>query len=79
MMIGYRTSRPKQPNAYTSLSVVGYTVTSLATSSGARYRVVPVCSLVVVIPVPSASRNTLARPKSQILGTPYTSTKTFPW
>jgi hypothetical protein len=78
-VIARRTFNPRQPSAYRSLAVVGYTVASLLTSSGARYLVVPVCSLVVVMPVLSASRNTRASPKSQILGTPWSSTRTFPF
>jgi hypothetical protein len=48
------------------------------TNSGARYLSVPVCSVVVVNPVSSSSRNMRASPKSHILGRPDESIRTFP-
>jgi hypothetical protein len=38
---GNHTSNPTHPRAYTSLWVVGFTMSSERTSSGARYRSVP--------------------------------------
>lgn len=73
-----QTSKPTQPNAQISVAADGFGTSSL-NNSGAKYLSVPVCADVVIIPVCPSSRRIWTKPKSHILGLPWSSMRILPY